>query len=141
MKKIIYGQDDRVMDWVKPRIDVTEFGHGSIAIGHEQDGELISGTVYNMYSGPSICMHVAAEPGKLWLTRDFLFRSFAYPFLQLKCHRVTGLVRVDNLAAQKLDEHLGFVKEGVLRRGAADGTDMIIYGMLREECRWLGVKQ
>ena len=141
MKQIIYGQDQRVMDWVGARIDVKDFGHGSIAIGQEQNGELISGTVYNMYSGPSICMHVAAEPGKLWLTREYLFRSFAYPFLQLKCHRVTGLVRVDNLAAQKLDEHLGFVREGVLRRGASDGTDMIIYGMLRDECRWLGVKQ
>lgn len=141
MKQVVYGQDQRVMDWVGPRIDVTEFGHGSIAIGHEQDGALIAGTVFNMYTGPSICMHVASEPGKLWLTRDFLFRCFAYPFLQLKCHRVTGLVRVDNLAAQKLDEHLGFVREGVLRRAASDGTDMIVYGMLRDECRWLGVKR
>jgi RimJ/RimL family protein N-acetyltransferase len=50
---------------------------------------------------------------------------------------VTGLVRVDNIEARRFDENLGFVQEGIIRRGADDGTDMILYGMLKEECRWL----
>ena len=74
------------------------------------------------------------------MTKDFLFRSFAYPFIQLDCHRVTGLVRADNMEARRFDEHLGFKQEGVIRKGAADGTDMILYGMLKEECRFLGIK-
>ena len=85
-------------------------------------------------------MHVVAVPGKRWMTKDFLWRCFAYPFIQLQCNRITGLVRVDNLAAQKFDEHLGFVKEGLLRKAAKDGTDYIVYGMLREECRWLEIR-
>lgn len=140
MKTTIYGQDDRVSTWVGERIDEDDFGK-VVAIGLEEDGNLIAGVVYNMYTEASICMHVAAEPGKRWMTRDFLFRAFAYPFLQLKCNRVTGLVRVDNIEARRFDEHLGFVQEGVIRRGASDGTDMILYGMLKEECRWLGVKK
>lgn len=139
MKKTIYGQDERVLAWVAKRIDVDGFGHGSIGLGLEDDGELIAGVAFNMYSGPSISMHVAAEPGKRWMNRDFLYRTFAYPFIQLKCHRVTGLVRVDNLEAQRFDEHLGFKKEGVLRRAATDGTDMIVYGMLQDECRFLRI--
>jgi RimJ/RimL family protein N-acetyltransferase len=140
MKKVIYGEDQRVIDWVGPRIDEDDFGK-SVGIGLEENGELIAGVVFNLYTGPSICMHVAAEPGKRWLTKDFLFRCFAYPFLQLQCNRITGLVRVDNLVAQKFDEQLGFKREGILRKAATDGTDFILYGMLKEECRWLEIKK
>jgi RimJ/RimL family protein N-acetyltransferase len=140
MKEVVCGQNERVLKWVGDRIDETDFGPGSKGIGLQENGELIAGVAYNMYTGASICMHVAAVPGKRWMTREYLWACFAYPFLQLKCNRVTGLVRVDNFVAQKFDEHLGFVIEGRLRRAATDGTDMYIYGMLREECRWLGVK-
>jgi RimJ/RimL family protein N-acetyltransferase len=141
MKTVVYGQDQRVCKWVGDRIDEPDFGQGAVGLGLEEDGELIAGVVFNMYTVASICMHVAADPGRRWMTRDFLWRSFAYPFIQLGCNRITGLVRVDNLEAQQFDEHLGFVKEGRLRCATTDGTDMFIYGMLRKECRWLGVKR
>lgn len=140
MKETIYGQDERITNWVSARVDEDDFGK-AVGIGLEEDGILIAGVVYNLYNGPSICMHVAAEPGKRWLNKDFLYRAFAYPFLQLNCSRVTGLVRVDNIEARRFDEHLGFIQEGVIRRGASNGLDMILYGMLKEECRWLGVKK
>ncbi len=140
MKRVIYGQDQRVCEWVGDRVDEQEFGPGSIGIGLEENGELVAGVVFNMYTGPSISMHVAAIPGRRWMTREYLWRCFAYPFLQLKCNRITGLVRVDNIDAQKFDEHLGFKREGLVRKACTDGTDMILYGMLREECRFLGVE-
>jgi RimJ/RimL family protein N-acetyltransferase len=136
MKRVIYGENDRVVSWVAQRIDEQRF-EGAIGIGLEEDGELIAGVVFNMYTGPSICMHVAAVPGRRWMTREYLWRCFAYPFVQLGCHRITGLVRVDNLEAQKFDEHLGFKREGLLRRACDDGTDMILYGMLRDECVYI----
>jgi RimJ/RimL family protein N-acetyltransferase len=139
MKTAVYGEDQYVIPWVGKRIDEDDFGSAT-SIGLTENGVLIAGVVFNLYNGPSVCIHVAAEPGKRWMTRDFLFRTFAYPFIQLKCNRITGLVRVDNLEAQKFDEHLGFKKEGLLRKAATDGTDMILYGMLREECRWLEIK-
>lgn len=141
MKTTIYDQEQIVIPWVGSRIDEDDFGENPVALGLEEDGKLIAGVVFNWYTGASICMHVAAEPGKRWLTRDFLFRVFAYPFLQLECNRVTGLVRTDNLTAQRFDEQLGFVREGVIRKGATDGTDFILYGMLKEECRWLELKR
>ena len=140
MKTVIYGQNDRVIPWVGQRIDEDEFGQAE-AIGLEQDGELIAGVVFNWYTGPSLSMHVAAEPGRRWMTRDYLYRVFAYPFLQVGCKRVTGLVREDNLDAQRFDEHLGFKREGLIRQGASDGSNLILYGMLKDECRWLEMKK
>jgi RimJ/RimL family protein N-acetyltransferase len=139
MKTVIYGQDQRVCDWVGDRVDEDKF-EGAIGIGLEEDGELIAGVVYNYYSGPAICAHIAGEPGKRWMTREFLWRIHAYPFLQLGCNRITGLVRQDNEVSQRFVEHLGFKREGLLRNACTDSTDMIVYGMLRDECRWLGVR-
>jgi RimJ/RimL family protein N-acetyltransferase len=141
MKSVIYGQDERVIKWVGDRVNEDEFGVEAVGIGLEENGELVAGVVFNMYTKASICMHVAAEPGRRWMTKDFLWRSFAYPFVQLNCNRITGLVREDNLDAQRFDEHLGFKREGLIRKGCTDGSNMILYGMLREECRWLEIKR
>jgi len=139
MKHTVYGQEEHVLPWIAERTDTNSFGPGATAIGLESEGKLIAGVAFNMYTGPSICLNVASEPGKNWLTRDFLFRAFAYPFIQLKCNRVTVLVRVDNSRSRKFVEHLGFIQEGLLRRAAVDGTDMIVYGMLQNECRFLRI--
>lgn len=84
-------------------------------------------------------MSVASDGTGRWFNRTFLRAAFAYPFIQMKYTRVSGLVRVDNYAAQRFDEHLGFKREGLLRKGDDDGTDLILYGMLKEECRWIHI--
>ena len=128
-----------VRDFVADRIlGEDRFGETDPCVGMLKDGKLIGGVVFNMYTGTGICMHVAASE-KGWLNREFLRTVFRYPFHQLGCRRVTGLVRTDNLTAQRFDERLGFKKEGVLRDADNDGCDLIVYGMLRDECRWLDI--
>jgi RimJ/RimL family protein N-acetyltransferase len=138
MKTVVYNLPS-VVKFVNERIPGgTSFDTSDPCIGMLEDGKLIAGVVFNMYMGNGIMLHVAADkPG--WLNREFLRATFAYPFKQLKCARVTGLVRTDNKDAQRFDEHLGFKKEGVIRKGDDDGCDLIIYGMLKEECRWLDI--
>jgi RimJ/RimL family protein N-acetyltransferase len=82
-------------------------------------------------------MHVASDGSRHWMTPAYMAACFRYPFLQLGVNRVSGLVRADNKDAQRFDEALGFKLEGVLRQGAADGSDLFLYGMLRSECRYL----
>jgi hypothetical protein len=135
MDTFIYDQN-RVRQWVGAVVKAN-FDAKSAAIGLERNGRLIVGVVYDRFSGNDICMHVAAVPGVIWCRPHVVRKFFAYPFLQLGCDRVTGLVAASNHVARKFDEHLGFVQEGVMRKGMADGTDMVVYGMLREECRWL----
>lgn len=94
--------------------------------------------VYNHYHKPDIWMHVAAEPRRIWCTPDFLGHIFAYPFFELGCGRVTALVARSHTRLQKLLLHLGFTEEGRLRESLPTGDDLIAYGMLRRECRWIG---
>jgi RimJ/RimL family protein N-acetyltransferase len=44
-----------------------------------------------------------------------------------------------NEAALKLDEHLGFKREGYLRQMLPD-DDVVLMGMIREDCRWLNMR-
>jgi RimJ/RimL family protein N-acetyltransferase len=101
------------------------------------DAVIQAAVIYEGYSPKNICMHVAAIDGKAWLNRAFLKAAFEYPFNQLKVERVTGLVPDSNEAAKRFDEHLGFKREGIMRGASDDGSDMIVYGMLRSECRHL----
>lgn len=137
MKKLVFGQDRFVSQWVSARIfGDDDFPPNSVAIGLEEDGRLIAGVVYTDYSGSSITMSVAADK-KGWMNKALLRAAFDFPFNQLKVRRISGLVRTDNLDAQRFDEHLGFKREGLIREGDDDGCDLILYGMLRSECRWI----
>ena len=104
-----------------------------------KDGKIVAAVVYTIPMGNGICMSVASDGSRAWLNKTFLRTAFRYPFVQLGCTRVAGLVRTDNLDAQRFDEHLGFKREGLLRKGDDDGCDLILYGMLKEECRWLDI--
>lgn len=136
MKRIVWDQPERIMQFVAARVGEDCF-RDYTALGLERDGELVAGVLFTNYTHASILMHVASDGSRHWITPAFLGAVFRYPFIQLGCRRVTGLVRADNFAAQRFDEHLGFRREGMMREGTTDGCDLILYGMLKSECRFL----
>lgn len=136
MKRIVWDQPERIMQFVAARVDEESF-RDYTALGLEKDGEIVAGVLFTNYTRASILMHVASDGSRHWITPAFLAATFRYPFIQLGCRRVTGLVRADNGDAQRFDEHLGFRREGVMREGTNDGCDLILYGMLKSECRFL----
>jgi RimJ/RimL family protein N-acetyltransferase len=138
-KKIIWNQPQRIADFVAGQLGLPMVSEAVAAIGLEaSSGELLAGVLFDNYNGASICMHVAAVPGKRWMTRDYLRASFAYPFLQLKVRKLLGLVSSANVVAQKFDEHLGFVLETALKDAHPNG-DLLVYSMTREQCRWINI--
>jgi RimJ/RimL family protein N-acetyltransferase len=126
---------EKVGEWVKERIKcVDTWGNEYKAIGWERNGQLVCGVVYNHYSGNDIAMHVAGRG--VWAKPEALKVFFAYPFEQLQCQRVTAYVASKNAKCLTLVDRLGFFPEGRLREGLPD-DDLLIFGMLRRECRWL----
>jgi RimJ/RimL family protein N-acetyltransferase len=91
----------------------------------------------NWQPGNSVLMHIAAIPGRRWLTRPFLAAAFRYPFLQLGVRRVGGEILASNAPSLRFARHIGFVDEGIQREAGPGGQDVIAMGMLRRECRWL----
>jgi hypothetical protein len=74
----------------------------------------------------------AGEPG--WLTPDLVRLGFRYVFDVLGCNRCTARIEADNAYSLHLAKRFGFVEEGRVR-GLKNGRDVIILGMLKEECR------
>jgi RimJ/RimL family protein N-acetyltransferase len=112
------------------------------AIGVVRDGVMIGGVIYTEWrevrpgsDEHDIRMHCVGEPG--WLTKTTLRAIFSYPFLQLRCIRVTGIVTKSNRRARDMNERLGFKLEGKIEDGFGTGRDGIIYGMRRQDCRWI----
>lgn len=93
--------------------------------------------VYNEYRSGSIDMHICAVPGRRWLTKPFLFACFDYPFNQLGCRRVTARIGANNPEARQFLESLGFTHEGTCREAWEPGLDLLIFGLLKAECRFL----
>lgn len=141
---LVFGQEQRVIPWVVSRIPHAPSGFGCCAaIGVAgQDGELRGGVVYHEYRVNDVQMSLAGNPG--WLNRESIRAFFRYPFVQLGVDRVTCFVPARNTRTRAFCEKFGFTREGVIRRGFASNPaggferdDAIVYGLLREECKFL----
>ena len=113
---------------------------GMKAIGLKKDGKLVAGCIFEGYSGPNVWVHLAAVPGKRWMTKQYLRACFEYAFVTLGVKRLSGYVNASNHEAIRLDEHFGYKREAVLKGAAPDGGDVILYVMWREDCKYVDPK-
>lgn len=134
MRRLVANEPQRVGAWIQEH-GGGFYRDGSACIGLESDGELIAGVLYDYHNGASIYMHVASGV-QHWLDRDFLRAVFWYPFVQLKCKVVIGLVPESNLKARRFDEHLGFKLTATIPEGHPEGA-LLIYTLRKEDCRWV----
>lgn len=135
---IAYTYGPHVVAWVQARGDVSDFGP-AVGIGLVRHGKLVAGVLYNGYTKGAICMHIATDETRCWLNRDYLWMCFHYPFVQLGCRRVTGLVDEHNLRARRFNEHLGFELETRMEGATSDG-DLLVYRLWKEDCRFLTLR-
>lgn len=140
MKRIITGHDDLFGSWLMEQIDGKWISGRGPVIGlyDDEKKEILAACLYESYNGKSVLGHLAGV-GKKWMTREYLWYCFYYPFEELKVHKILGLVESNNLEAKKLDEHLGFTIEATLKDAAPKG-DLLIYSMTRDQCKWLNLK-
>ncbi len=110
------------------------FGECS-ALGIVHNDRLIAGVVYSTYKHPSIEGSIASISTN-WCTRNIMHHLFNYPFNQLKCRRITLLIKTEDTKIKAMAARAGFIHEGTLRHSLENG-DQEIYGMLKSECRWI----
>jgi len=137
VRRLVYGEDERVVAWAESRIPLSHFARDARCIAAEHDGELVGAFVFTNF-GPHACfMHVASDQHWGWLTRELLIHAFAYPFVQLNYRRVSAVVSEHNAKSLRFVQRLGAQEEGRMREAGPEGEDFIMFGMLRRECRFL----
>jgi RimJ/RimL family protein N-acetyltransferase len=133
------GNDNALGEWVASQIEHMPSGFKDFtALGVYEESDLIAAVVYHEFRGNDIQMSVAASK-KRWMSKRVLAALFAYPFDQIRCDRVTAMTPKNAASTRRFLLGVGFKEEGNLRRGFLR-DDCIVYGMLREECRWLREK-
>lgn len=100
-------------------------------------GEIIAAALYVEFNGTNVFVHLAGKPGRRWLTRDFLFWGFHFPFIQMGCSRITCCVDACNADSRRFVEHIGWKYEATLKGAGVNGVDVRIYKMLREDCKYV----
>jgi RimJ/RimL family protein N-acetyltransferase len=138
VKEILIGPG--VVEWVAKRTGEHGSYGSAVGIGLTQDDRIIAGVVFNEYNGVNMNMHVASDGSKRWMTREYLWTVFDYPFNQAKVNRLTGLVGEGNVEAQLFDEHIGFRLETTLE-GAHPSGDLLVYVMWKRDCKWLNIRR
>jgi hypothetical protein len=134
---LLFKEDHIIGPWVCEKLGVVWLPGRGHTIGMiDEAGQVIVGVLFEDFNGSNCTMHVAAADGLRWATKDFLWYVFYYPFVQLGCRRVTGVVNSSNTAARRFDEHIGFKLEATLKNACPDG-DLLVYCMHKEECRWI----
>lgn len=140
MRRLILDDKQRVNEWVWPRIGRERpFAPDACyeAIGVEEDGKLIAGVVFDSFAKNARCsMHCAGE-GKRWCSRQLLELCFKYAFEYANVNVVVNTVAADNADSIRFTKHVGFEEMCRIPGGSGD-TDLIIFALHRDKCRWLG---
>jgi RimJ/RimL family protein N-acetyltransferase len=123
---LVFGPS--VSAWVG-RMTGHQYPGNATAIGYARHGRIVQGAVFTDYSGANIQIHIACDPAHSFYS-TFIAAAMDYPFRQLNVRRLTAFVASRNAPSQRLAEHFGGVREGVLT-DALDDDDLIVYGLLR----------
>jgi hypothetical protein len=102
------------------------------------EGQLCGAWVWSEYTGHNVELSVYA-PG--CLTRHILKEGFSYAFNQIGVSRITQRIPMSNKRIGSILMRCGFVFEGILRRFYGADEDAAIYGLIKEECRFLNAQR
>lgn len=133
---IVYGDNARLLGWAERQTGGRYF-HDAQAIGYETDSGLRAVFVFDLFATAGCFMHIASDGSRRWATRELLIHAFAYPFITCRFRRVTADIAADNATAIRMVTQLGAVEEGRMREAGPDGQDVVLFGLLRRDCRWL----
>lgn len=136
MVKVIAGGELKVMQFICNLAGQHHAVPVYSALGQYEDDQLTAGVIYHNHMGNDIGASIGVAKGHV-LSRRFVFAMYRLPFCVLEVNRITVRVRESNRPSIELAEDFGFALEGTIRQGYPDGEDMLLYGMLKQECRWL----
>jgi len=134
--QVVTGPLDYLTDWAAKRLRGVEGFDNPAAIGICRNNKLTAVAVYTgliTWEGGGNCEISFAADNPRWATRQALSVVLGTPFRVFGCSRITALIRKSHKRSRKLVEGIGFKREGAIRKGAPDGSTLIVYGLLRED--------
>ena len=110
---------------------LTKSARGIAAI--DAHGRTRGVVAYDLWTKNSCQAHMAVDAPVVW--RHLLPDVFEYPFAHVGV--LLGVIPAGNLKSNRMVQALGFELQTRIKDGADVGEDLVIWRMLRENCRWL----
>ena len=98
---------------------------------------MLGGLIFHSYRPNTEVWWTVYTVDKRWCNRRMLKVMFDIAFNKLKCRRISLLVSKSNVAGINFVKKLGFQQEGMFRVYRENGEDCYIFGMLKNECKWI----
>lgn len=139
---LLYGADKDVAEWTALQFgQPKDYFNPCCAIGIIEGNKIIAGVIFNNQKksggNPYMLEMTVASIDRRWATRHNLRALFSYPFIQLGLERVNTQCDSTDEGAIMFNKRLGFIEEGSARKAFPTGSDAILFGMLKGECKWL----
>tara|TARA_R110000796_G_scaffold101371_2_gene210062 strand:- start:647 stop:1114 length:468 start_codon:yes stop_codon:yes gene_type:complete len=136
MRYIADINEEAAEAWARSRLGLKEAPNLFKALSTvNPDGEFACVVLLTNFTKRNIDVNIAGEKG--WATPrlcvDLFNGVFDTVFNKLKAVRATALIAESNVVSQKFVTHLGFQKEGKMRKAYDNDEDMFIYSLLKEE--------
>jgi RimJ/RimL family protein N-acetyltransferase len=136
LRTLVFETGREIRDWVIERIP--ESGPGCFAddsaIGVMSGDRMIAGVVYHDYKPQfgTIELSMAAD-SPMWASHDIIAGLLHFPFRQLKVFKVFTVTPADNVAALRVNEHIGFKREAILAHQFGRKRHAVIMRMLEPD--------
>ena len=133
MLQVVQG-DESVERWVLAKLPwITGFGK-CVSLAVIRDNRLVAAAIYNNYVKYD-CQLTFVSDDPRWASRQVIRQILGLPFYELGVLRITTLTDATNEKALRLNEKLGFVREGLLRKAspAGNGNDGVVCGLTKED--------
>lgn len=135
MTELIFDTSGFVSQWVAHRTNGAH-PHDNISFGVLRNGVLIAAATFHTWEPASVCIAIAADDPR-FARRSYFAAGFDYVFNVCGRRRVMAFISSANERSIRFARKLGMTLEGTLRSHAPDGSDVLIFGLLAEECRFL----
>lgn len=121
-------------EWAEQLLDI-KLPADAVCLGQVIDGQLRAVAVFCEFVG-NMCNFHLCSTGNHWMSKQFLWAMFDYPFEKLGVKVILAHVRGSNTKSLNLSRKLGFKELGRIPEALDDG-DLVIFTMQPNECRWL----
>jgi len=124
---VIITDEKQCREWLLKEFNIDDFKR---VIGYEVNGKLNIVVGYDRYLEKSICIHVYYKGG--FVSKDFIYFTHAYPFLQLGCDYTVAMMNSSNKKVLRLAARTRYEVKSKIDGIFNDG-DLIIATLKKED--------
>lgn len=123
-----------------PGLRLVEGNYAGFAFVNDEH-DFIGGAVISNFRGGEFgndCEISCASESPMAFRPHVMRAVFTYVFVQLQCVRLTAITTKRNVRTRRFLGALGFRLEGCVKRAYDGKRDALIYGLMADDCRYLG---